>query len=40
MLLISVHLINIARQSKLMHNVIVYLFNLCLLVHLPDMSGR
>jgi hypothetical protein len=26
-----------AKQSQLMHNTTVYLFNLCLLVHLPDM---
>jgi hypothetical protein len=30
MLLISVHMINIVKQNQLMHNIVVYLFNLSL----------
>jgi hypothetical protein len=30
MLFISVRMINTAKQNQLMHNIIVYLFNLCL----------
>jgi hypothetical protein len=30
-------MINIAKQNQLMNNIIVYLFNLCPLVHLPHM---
>jgi hypothetical protein len=35
-LFISEHMVNTAKQSQLMHNIAVYSFNLCLLVHLPD----
>jgi hypothetical protein len=35
-LFISVHMINVAKQSQLMHSIIVYLFNLSL-AHLSDM---
>jgi hypothetical protein len=38
MLLISVHMINIAKQSQLMHSIIGYLFTYLFCVHLlPDM---
>jgi hypothetical protein len=37
MLFISMHMINTAKQSQLMHNITVYLFNLLSLIHLPDM---
>jgi hypothetical protein len=30
MLLISVHIINILKQNQIMHNIIVYVFTLCL----------
>jgi hypothetical protein len=37
MLFTSVHMISIAKQNKFMRSIIVYLFNLCVLAHLPDM---
>jgi hypothetical protein len=37
MLFISVHMVSTAKQSQLVHNTAVYLFNLSLLFHLPDM---
>jgi hypothetical protein len=37
LLFISVHMVNTAKQIQLLHSITVYLFNVRLLVHLPDM---